>query len=119
MPRLEYIESTGTQWIDSGVNGATGLKFIGDLEWNTSHSGSSAKADWMLVGARKDTSTDTRIIPIYIEETVAAPILADIRKFDERPSPAIILIPGRDGPIGLGQSALQEAVEKAVGSNIL
>ena len=56
---------------------------------------------------------------IYIEETVAAPILADIRKFDERPSPAIILIPGRDGPIGLGQSALQEAVEKAVGSNIL
>ena len=56
---------------------------------------------------------------IYIEETVAAPILPDIRKFDERPSPAIILIPGRDGPIGLGQSALQEAVEKAVGSNIL
>ena len=56
---------------------------------------------------------------IYIEETVAAPILADIRRFDERPSPAIILIPGRDGPIGLGRSALLEAVEKAVGSNIL
>ena len=56
---------------------------------------------------------------IYMEETVAAPILEEIRKFDGRMSPAIILIPGRDGPVGLGQSALQEAVEKAVGSNIL
>lgn len=56
---------------------------------------------------------------IYMEETVAAPILDEIRKFDERLSPAIILIPGRDGPVGLGQNALQEAVEKAVGSDIL
>jgi len=56
---------------------------------------------------------------IYMEETMAAPILPEIRKYDERPSPAIILIPGRDGPIGLGQSALKEAVEKAVGSDIL
>lgn len=56
---------------------------------------------------------------IYIEETMAADILPEIKKFDEKPSPAIILIPGRDGPIGLGQSALKEAVEKAVGSDIL
>jgi len=56
---------------------------------------------------------------IYLEETMAADILPEIRKYDERPSPAIILIPGRDGPIGLGQRALTEAVEKAVGSNIL
>lgn len=56
---------------------------------------------------------------IYIEETMAADMLPDIKKFDEKPSPAIILIPGRDGPIGLGQSALKEAVEKAVGSDIL
>ena len=56
---------------------------------------------------------------IYIEETMAAPIMADIRRFDAMPSPAIILIPGRDGPMGIGQSALREAVEKAVGSDIL
>ena len=68
--RLEYIESTGSQWIDSGVNGATGLKFCADLEWDTSHTGSNANADWVLVGARKDTSSDTRIVPIYIEQTV-------------------------------------------------
>lgn len=56
---------------------------------------------------------------IYIEETMAADMLPEIKKFDEQLSPAIILIPGRDGPIGLGQSALKEAVEKAVGSDIL
>ncbi len=56
---------------------------------------------------------------IYIEETMAADMLTDISKYKSRPSPAIILIPGRDGPIGLGQSALKEAVEKAVGSDIL
>ena len=56
---------------------------------------------------------------IYIEETMAANMLPDIKKFNDHPSPAIILIPGRDGPMGLGQSALKEAVEKAVGSDIL
>ena len=68
--RLEYIQSSGSQWIDSGVNGETGLKFCGDLEWDTSHTGSNENADWMLVGARKNTSSDTRIIPIYIEKKV-------------------------------------------------
>ena len=56
---------------------------------------------------------------IYIEETMAKDIMAEISRFREKPSPAIILIPGRDGPIGLGLSALTEAVEKAVGSDIL
>ena len=56
---------------------------------------------------------------IYMEEQLAAPILSEIRKYDEQPTPAIILIPGRDGPMGIGQSALKEAVEKAVGSDIL
>jgi len=56
---------------------------------------------------------------IYIEETMAKEILPEISKYQEKPSPAIILIPGRDGPIGLGLSALKEAVEKAVGSDIL
>ena len=56
---------------------------------------------------------------IYLEETMAAEIRSEIRKYDERPSPAIILIPGRNGPMGLGQAALNEAIEKAIGSDIL
>ena len=56
---------------------------------------------------------------IYIEENFAAQIQAEIDKFKDSPTPAIILIPGREGSIGLGQSALKAAVERAVGTNIL
>lgn len=42
-----------------------------------------------------------------------------IDKFKDRPTPAVILIPGREGSMGLGQSALKAAVERAVGTNIL
>ena len=56
---------------------------------------------------------------IYIEENIAAELQHEIDKFQDRPTPAIILIPGREGSIGLGQSALKAAVERAVGTNIL
>ena len=56
---------------------------------------------------------------IYIEETLAQYMSAEIDKFKDSPTPAIILIPGREGSIGLGQSALRAAVERAVGTNIL
>lgn len=56
---------------------------------------------------------------IYIEENLALELSAEIDKFKDSPAPAIILIPGREGSIGLGQSALKAAVERAVGTNIL
>ena len=56
---------------------------------------------------------------LYIAETLAAQLSAEIDKFKDSPTPAIILIPGREGSIGLGQSALKAAVERAVGTNIL
>ena len=56
---------------------------------------------------------------IYIEEALSIELKAEIDKFKDSPTPAIILIPGRDGSIGLGQSALKAAVERAVGTNIL
>ena len=42
---------------------------------------------------------------IYIEENLAAQLSHEIDKFKDRPTPAIILIPGREGSIGLGQSS--------------
>ena len=54
---------------------------------------------------------------IYIEETLAAELSHEIDRFKDSPRPAIILIPGREGSIGLGQSALKAAVERAVGTN--
>ena len=56
---------------------------------------------------------------IYVEECLAEPLSEDIAKFKDRPSPAVILIPGKDGSLGMGLSALQSAVERAVGANIL
>ena len=56
---------------------------------------------------------------IYIEENLAAELKHDIDRYKDVPKPAIILIPGREGSIGLGQSALKAAVERAVGTNIL
>lgn len=56
---------------------------------------------------------------IYIEENLAEHLTREIDKFKDNPTPAVILIPGREGSIGLGQSALKAAVERAVGTNIL
>ena len=55
---------------------------------------------------------------IYLEENLAAELQTEIDRYKDSPSPAIILIPGREGPLGLGQQALVAAVERAVGSNI-
>ena len=56
---------------------------------------------------------------IYIEENLAEALAHEIEKFKDKPTPAIILIPGKEGSLGLGQSALKAAVERAVGSDIL
>ena len=55
---------------------------------------------------------------IYVEENLAQELQHEIDKFKDVPKPAIILIPGRGRPLGLGQTALKAAVERAVGSDI-
>lgn len=56
---------------------------------------------------------------IYVEENLAAVLEDEIGKYKDKPTPAIILIPGKNGSLGLGQNALRAAVERAVGSDIL
>ena len=46
---------------------------------------------------------------IYVEENLAQELQHEIDKFKDVPKPAIILIPGREGPLGLGQTALKAA----------
>ena len=72
-----------------------------------------------LKALRKLTKDTNDYAIIYIEETLAVNIQGEIDKFKDSPTPAIILIPGREGSIGIGQSALKAAVERAVGTNIL
>lgn len=56
---------------------------------------------------------------IYITERFGQALAVEIDKFKDEPTPAVILIPGKEGSQGLGLSALQSAVERAVGMNIL
>ncbi|MDO4990616.1 MAG: V-type ATP synthase subunit F [Eubacteriales bacterium] len=78
---------------------------------------SPAEAGKLLRRLTRESEDEYAII--YIEETFAAQIQAEIDRFKDVPSPAIIVIPGREGSSGLGLQALKAAVERAVGTNIL
>ncbi len=68
---------------------------------------------------RRITRPDEEYTIIYVEEGTAKDLSAEIDRFKDSPTPAIILIPGREGPLGLGRNALKAAVERAIGSDIL
>lgn len=90
-----------------------GFKALGLETWPAAN---AAEAVPILRRLTRD-SEDYAII--YLEETLAPELQHEIDRFKDSPRPAIILIPGREGSIGLGQSALKAAVERAVGTNIL
>lgn len=56
---------------------------------------------------------------IYITEQLASDIEDEISKYKDSVTPAIILIPGKEGTLGSGMRALHSAVERAVGADIL
>ncbi len=55
---------------------------------------------------------------IYMTEQLAQTLQPEIAKYKDAVTPAIILIPGRSGSLGLGEASLQSAVERAVGADI-
>jgi len=65
---------------------------------------------------RKLSNSSENFAIIYVEENLAADLSSEIAKINELTTPAVILIPGRNGSLGLGQKALSAAVERAVGS---
>ena len=56
---------------------------------------------------------------IYMTEQLASQIPGDIARYQDSVTPAIIMIPGKSGSLGLGTDALQSSVERAVGADIL
>ena len=56
---------------------------------------------------------------IYITESLAALLSADIEKLQKNTLPAIILIPGVSENTGKGIEQVKDSVKKAVGSDIL
>ena len=90
-----------------------GFKALGLEACPTANAEEARSACLSLTAEGEDTAI------IYLEEALSIPLKAEIDKFKDSPTPAVILIPGRDGSIGLGLSALNAAVERAVGTNIL
>ncbi|HIT32626.1 MAG TPA: V-type ATP synthase subunit F [Candidatus Enterenecus stercoripullorum] len=56
---------------------------------------------------------------ICLTEKLAGDLERDIVRYQHAPTPAILLIPGREGPLGVGMGELRGAVERAVGVDIL
>jgi V/A-type H+-transporting ATPase subunit F len=56
---------------------------------------------------------------IFITEQIAAAIMETIDRYVPEITPAIVLIPGNLGSLGVGMAKIRSNVEKAVGINIL
>ena len=56
---------------------------------------------------------------IYLTEQYAAHMEAELERYKDSLTPAIILIPGKDGSLGIGMANVKSAVERAVGADIL
>ncbi|MBQ9459371.1 MAG: V-type ATP synthase subunit F [Oscillospiraceae bacterium] len=56
---------------------------------------------------------------IYLTETLAKAMGDVLERYKDELRPAIILIPGREGSLGIGKENIQRAIERAVGADIL
>ncbi len=56
---------------------------------------------------------------IYMTEQLAARLAGEIARYQDALTPAIILIPGKEGPLGIGMANVKTTVERAVGADIL
>ncbi|OUQ78231.1 V-type ATP synthase subunit F [Flavonifractor sp. An100] len=56
---------------------------------------------------------------IYMTEQLAAKLGPDIARYKDALTPAIILIPGKEGSLGIGMANVKQSVERAVGADIL
>ncbi len=56
---------------------------------------------------------------VYLTEQLGVEMEAEIARYKDELKPAIILIPGKDGSLGIGMANVTRAVERAVGADIL
>lgn len=56
---------------------------------------------------------------IYLTESLAQEMDDVLARYKDELRPAIILIPGREGSMGIGKENIQRAIERAVGADIL
>lgn len=61
----------------------------------------------------------TNCAVIYLTEQLAKDMEDVLAKYKDELHPAIILIPGRGGSLGIGKANIQRSIERAVGADIL
>ena len=66
---------------------------------------------------RELAKTDCSVI--YLTEQLAKDMEDVLSHYKDELRPAIILIPGRAGTLGIGRDSIQRAIERAVGADIL
>ena len=73
--------------------------------------------DAAVQALRRFTQEDFAVI--YITEQLAQDMEAEIAASKDSLTPAVILIPGRAGSLGIGLNAVRRSVERAVGADII
>ena len=76
-----------------------------------------ATAEQARTEIRRLAKTDCAVI--YLTERFAKELPDLISRYKDELRPAIILIPGREGSLGIGKDNIQRAIERAVGADIL
>lgn len=56
---------------------------------------------------------------IYITEQLAQHMGDALARYKDDPLPAIILIPGKGGSLGIGIASIKDSIERAVGADII
>ncbi len=56
---------------------------------------------------------------VYLTEQLGVNMEAELARYKDELTPAIILIPGKEGSLGIGMANVKSAVERAVGADIL
>ena len=56
---------------------------------------------------------------VYLTEQLAQYMTDDLGRYKDELTPAVILIPGKEGSLGIGMANVKKSVERAVGSDIL
>lgn len=56
---------------------------------------------------------------VYLTEQLAEGLEPEITRYKDNLTPAIILIPGKSGSLGIGMANVKKSVERAVGADIL
>lgn len=56
---------------------------------------------------------------VYLTEQLAVHMDEELDRYKDELTPAIILIPGKEGSLGIGMANVKKSVERAVGADIL